>query len=134
MREEGKGGASRIALRVRYAKTDQMGVVYYANYPVWFEVGRAGFLRDRGLAYADLEREGFRLPVSGVRYRLLAPARYDELLVLTTRVVRTGAVRIDHAYELRRKSDSALIATAETTVASVNREGKMIPIPPEVAR
>ena len=132
MRDEGKGGASRIALRVRYAETDQMGVVYYANYPVWFEVGRAGFLRDRGLAYADLEREGFRLPVSGVRYRLLAPARYDEELTVETAVAALRSRAVTFTYRILR--DGKVLARGETDHVCVDRGMRPIRLPEKLRR
>lgn len=123
-----------IEIRVRYPEVDQMGALHHSRFWVYFEMGRVELLRARGSTYADIERAGVFFVVAKCSAKYLAAARYDDVLILTTRVVKMGAVRIDHAYELRRKSDSVLIATAETTVASVNREGKMIPIPEEVVR
>src|SRR5579862_4405532 len=98
--------------RVRYAETDQMGVVYYANYLVWFEVGRSQYCNDCGFSYKDLEREaGLFMVVAEARCRYKAPARYeDELTVLTkiTQLTRR-ATRFD--YEIIRPRDSTSIAT-----------------------
>ena len=125
--------ACDIDIRVRYPEADQMGVLHHSRYWVYFEMGRVELLRARGVAYADLEREGAFFVVAKCSAKFLAPARYDEVLTLTTRIVRVGAARIDHAYELRRKSDSALLCSAETTIACVDRTGRIIPIPPSVA-
>ena len=125
--------ACDIEIRVRYPEVDQMGVLHHSRYWIYFEMGRTELLRRQGFSYADLEREGLYFVVAKCSAKYLAPARYDEELVLTTKITRTGLVRIDHAYELRRKSDSLLLATAETTIASVDPEGKMIPIPPSVS-
>jgi len=125
--------ACDIDIRVRYPEVDQMGVLHHSRYWVYFEMGRVELLRARGVAYADLEREGAFFVVAKCSARFLAPARYDEVLRLTTRIVRVGAARIDHEYELRRKDDSALLCSAETTIACVDRTGRIIPIPPSVA-
>ena len=125
--------ACDIELRVRYPEVDQMGVLHHSRFWVYFEMGRVELLRARGIAYADLEREGAFFVVAKCSARFLAPARYDEVLRLSTRIVRVGAARIDHAYELRRNSDSTLLCSAETTIACVDRTGRIIPIPQSVA-
>lgn len=121
-----------IDIRVRYGEVDQMGVVHHSRYWVYFEMGRTELLRERGLAYADLESQGTFLVVARCAARFRAPARYDEVLTLTTRVARTGASRIDHTYELRRKGTAELLCTAETTLACVDRQGRIIPLPDEL--
>ena len=118
-----------IDIRVRYAEVDQMGVLHHSRHWVYFEMGRTELLRQSGVAYSDLEEAGVYFVVARCAARFLAPARYDDLLTLTTRIVRMGAARIDHAYEIKRASDGALLATAETTIACVNRQGQIIPIP-----
>ena len=118
-----------IDIRIRYAEVDQMGVVHHSRYWVYFEMGRTELLRQQGIAYAHLESDGALFVVARCSARFLAPARYDEVVALTTRIVKTGAARIDHAYELRRKSDDKLLCTAETTLACVDRQGKVIAIP-----
>jgi acyl-CoA thioester hydrolase len=118
-----------LDIRVRYAEVDQMGVVHHSRYWEYFEMGRTELLRQQGIAYADLERQGVLFVVVKCSARFRAAARYDELLTLTTRIVRMGTARIDHGYELRRRSDGQLLCTAETTLACVNPDGEVIPIP-----
>ncbi|MBS3733536.1 MAG: acyl-CoA thioesterase [Phycisphaerae bacterium] len=123
----------RIDIRVRYAEVDRMGVLHHSRYWVYFEMGRTELLRRRNVVYADLEREGVFFVVAKCAAKFLAPARYDEVLMLTTRVVRTGRARIDHAYELKRAGDGVLLATAETTLACVDGDGRVRALPPAVA-
>jgi acyl-CoA thioester hydrolase len=117
-----------ISIRVRYAETDRMGLLHHANYLVYFEQGRTELLRSCGLTYKELEDQGFLLVLSKVEVRYRSPARYDDLLTLKTRVVRTTAVRIDHAYEVFR--ESALLAEGSSTLACVDRDGKLQELPP----
>ena len=123
-----------IEVRVRYAETDAMGVLHHSRFWVYFEMGRTELLRAQGFDYADLEKQGVFFVVAKCAARYLVPARYDEVLELTTKVSRMGMARIDHTYELRRKDSAGpgqgmLLATAETTLACVNRDGQMIAIP-----
>ena len=118
-----------LELRVRYAEVDAMGVLHHSRFWVYFEMGRTELLRKAGVAYRDLEARGVYFVVAKCAARFLAPARYDDVLVLTTRIVRMGAARIDHAYELKRMADGLLLATADTTIACVDRKGQIIPIP-----
>jgi acyl-CoA thioester hydrolase len=118
-----------IEVRVRYAEVDAMGVLHHSRFWVYFEMGRTELLRLCGVSYRDLEERGVYFVVAKCSARFLAPARYDDVLVLTTRIARMGAARIDHAYELKRKEGGALLATAETTIACVDRAGQIIPIP-----
>ncbi len=118
-----------IEIRVRYAETDQMGVVHHSHYWPYFEMGRTELLRLQGVSYRQCEKMGVFFVVAKCSAKFHAPAHYDDVLVLTTRVARTGRARIDHAYELKRKSDGMLLATGETTIASVTKEGKIIPVP-----
>jgi acyl-CoA thioester hydrolase len=121
--------ACDIELRVRYAEVDAMGVLHHSRFWVYFEMGRTELLRLSGVSYRDLEERGVYFVVAKCAARFLAPARYDDILTLTTRIVRMGAARIDHAYELKRPADGALLATADTTIACVDRGGGIIPIP-----
>ena len=121
-----------IEIRVRYCEVDRMGAVHHSRYWIYFEMGRIELLRAQGIAYADLEQQGVFFVVAKCSARFLAPARYDDKLILSTRVVKTGAARIDNAYELKRMNGSGsaeLLATGETTLACVNAEGRIIPIP-----
>jgi acyl-CoA thioester hydrolase len=116
-----------ITIRVRYAETDRMGLVHHANYLIYFEQGRTELLRSQGLVYKDLEDQGFLLVLTKAEVRYKSPARYDELLTLRTIVVRTTAVRVDHRYELFR--DSVLLAEGSTTLACVDRNGRVQALP-----
>ena len=121
-----------IDIRVRYAEVDAMGALHHSRYWVYFEMGRTELLRQGGVAYRDLESTGVFFVVARCGAKFQAPARYDDLLTLTTSVASMGQVKIDHAYQLRRKSDGMLIATAETTLACVDKSGQVIQIPDSI--
>ena len=106
-----------------------MGALHHSRYWVYFEMGRTEMLRSQGVAYSDLEKEGVFFVVAKCEAKFRAPARYDDVVVLTTRIDRMGAARIDHVYELKRKADGLLLATAQTTLACVDRGGQIIAIP-----
>jgi acyl-CoA thioester hydrolase len=114
-------------IRVRYAETDRMGLLHHANYLVYFEQGRTELLRTQGLSYRDLEDQGFLLVVVSAEVRFRSPARYDDLLTLRTSVARVRMARIDHRYELYR--GDTLLADGQTTLACVNRDGKVQALP-----
>jgi acyl-CoA thioester hydrolase len=118
-----------LSLRVRYAESDPMGYLHHSKYFEYFEMGRTELLRQAGFRYRDLEERGVLFVVAKVECRFLAPARYDDELVLTTRIDRMTRARIDHSYTLRR--ENAVLCEAKTTLACVNREGRLIPIPDE---
>ena len=121
-----------LEIRVRYAEVDQMGMLHHSRYWVYFEMGRTELLRQAGAAYRDLEAAGVFFVVARCNARYHAPARYDDLLVLTTTVARMGQAKIDHEYSLRRKSDRMVLATAQTTLACVDRSGQVIVIPDSI--
>lgn len=104
-----------------------MGFLHHSRYLQYFEMGRVELLRSLGYSYADLERQGVFFVVVRVECRYKSPARYDEELSLTTRVVKQTHVRIDHSYELMR--GDALLAEASTTIACVDRDGNLRQIP-----
>jgi acyl-CoA thioester hydrolase len=101
-------------IRVRYAETDQMGVAYYANYLVWFEVGRAEFCRKKGFIYADLEKLGYRLAVTDAKCHYRNSARYDDLVIVRTRLKELNKRMISFGYQILRKDQEELIAEGET--------------------
>jgi acyl-CoA thioester hydrolase len=107
-----------------------MGILHHSIYLQYFEMGRIELLRAAGYSYADLERRGVFFAVTKAEVRFRAPARYDEELQLTTRVTRATHVRFDHAYDLKR--GSTLLAEATTTIACLDREGKLRAMPPEL--
>jgi acyl-CoA thioester hydrolase len=116
-----------ITIRVRYAETDRMGLLHHANYLVYFEQGRTELLRSLGVAYKDLEDQGYLLVITRAEVKYRSAARYDDLLTLKTSVARTTAVRIDHQYELLR--DGRSIAEGSTTLACVDRDGRPQALP-----
>lgn len=116
-------------VRVRYAETDRMGVVYYANYLVWCEVGRVEFLRARGRSYAQMESGGIGLAVSEAGIRYLAPARFDDLVRIETTLtaVRSRAVTFD--YLITHADTGARLATARTALISIDGAGRLTALP-----
>ena len=118
-------------VRVRYAETDQMGVAYYANYLVWFEVGRSEFCRKRGFSYADLEASGHKLVVTDVHCRYRNSARYDETVVIRTRLKKLNKRMITFDYQIFRQDGNEVIAEGETDHLSVGSNGKPKILPEE---
>jgi acyl-CoA thioester hydrolase len=114
-------------VRVRYAETDQMGVAYYANYLVWFEVGRSEFCRERGFRYADLEALGFKLVVSDVHCRYRNSARYDETVIVRTRLKGVNKRMVTFGYQILRQEE--VIAEGETRHLCVDSNGKTRSLP-----
>ena len=122
-------------VRVRYAETDQMGVVYYANYLVWMEVGRVAYCSQAGFEYRDMERKDDAiLAVTEARCRYLAPARFDDEVRITTWVKEARSRTLRFAYEMRRETDDRLLATGETLHIVCNREGRTIRLPEKYRR
>ncbi len=122
-------------LRVRYAETDQMGVVHHASYLVYFEESRTSLMRDRGCSYAELERQGWALPVRRIQIRYRAPAYYEEELVIRTRVGRVGNASITFESEVVRPADDVAIASGWVELACVRKdavERRPVPLPPEL--
>lgn len=116
-----------IELRVRYQETDPMGLLHHAYYFTYFEIGRTELLRAAGGNYRQMEESGLLVVVVKAECRFHRPARYDDLLRLRTTVTRVTQAKIEHRYELFR--DGELLATAQTTLAVVDRSGKVLPIP-----
>jgi len=125
-------------VRVRYAETDQMGVVYYANYLVWFEIGRVELLRSLGKAYSQLEKEHkLILPVVEANCRYRAPARYDDEILIETRPAMLRGSVLKFAYRILRKgangSAPALLAEGETTHVVCDEDMQRQPLPHDYA-
>lgn len=114
-------------LRVRYAETDQMGVVHHAVYPVWFEVGRTEWLRERGLSYTEIEARGLYLMLSALRVDYKRAARYDDLLTLETGVLEVRSRKLTFAYRLLRGED--LLAAGQTEHVATDRTYKPVRLP-----
>jgi acyl-CoA thioester hydrolase len=110
----------RHRLRVRYGETDQMGVVYHANYLAYMEEGRTRLMEARGCSYAELERGGFGLAVRKVSMRFRSPARFDEQLEVRTRVERVRGASVNFAYAIVRAADDTLLCEGETELAYID--------------
>ncbi|MCH2133957.1 MAG: acyl-CoA thioesterase [Phycisphaerales bacterium] len=121
-----------IDIRVRYAECDPMGVAHHTAYPVWLEIGRTELLRETGVTYRELEDAGVLLAVIDLSVAYKRPARYDDLLQLTTTWVDSGHVKIKHRYALHRQDE--LLVTAETTLACLDREGRPQALPELLSR
>jgi acyl-CoA thioester hydrolase len=120
----------RTTVRVRYAETDRMGVVYYANYFVWFEIGRTDWLRDTGQSYRSMEAEGVQLPVIEAHCEYRRAARYDDELEVRTRAALLTPVRIRFDYEIVRGDET--LVTGHTIHAALDLRGRPCRLPPGV--
>ena len=117
-------------LRVRYAETDQMGVVYHSNHLIWFEVGRVELMRQMGFSYRDMEREDGRfIAVAEVKCRYRAPVYYDEEIVVRTRLKTVRESVVVFSYELVRESSKMLLAEGETTHIVTDSKMKVAALP-----
>jgi acyl-CoA thioester hydrolase len=117
-------------LRVRYAETDRMGIVYHSNFAVWFEVGRVELLREIGLEYSEMEQqEKCHLPVVDLRVRYKAPAQYDDEIVVRTELKNARSTLLHFGYEVFRERDRALLATGETMHIIVDDKFERRPLP-----
>jgi acyl-CoA thioester hydrolase len=117
-------------VRVRYAETDQMGVVYYANYFIWFEIGRTDFCRQHGFSYREMEtHDGLYIMVAEARCRYKAPARYDDDIQVRTRLREVRNRVLVFAYEVYRQAGEELLAEGETVHVITDREGRPRALP-----
>ena len=124
------GVVSESRLRVRYAETDQMGVVYHANHFIWFEIGRVDLMRQLGFSYRDLERDhGCFIPVVDARCRYKAPARYDDEIIVRTHLRNVRESVIHFGYELVRADNNELLAEGETMHMVLDSKMKHAPLP-----
>ncbi|MDC6351761.1 thioesterase family protein [Zeaxanthinibacter sp. PT1] len=114
---------NRISFRIRYAETDQMGVVYHGNYPQYLEMGRVEWLRNFGVSYKDMEENGVMLPVISLQLNFKKSAVYDDLISVSTRLVKTPSVRIEFDYEIHNE-DGELLATANTVLVFMDMKTK----------
>jgi acyl-CoA thioester hydrolase len=125
---------SETRVRVRYAETDQAGVVYHSNYLIWFEVGRVELCRDHGFHYRDMEKEtGAYLPVTELRVKYRMPAKYDDDLIIRSRVTMIRSRSISFSYQVVRESDGQLLAEGETHHVVMSREGRAKAFPSKYA-
>ena len=129
----GTSQESVARVRVRYAETDQMNVVYYANYFVWFEVGRTELLRGLGWSYREMEAEGFSLPVVEATCRYVAPARYEDVLLVGIEVPAVTRVTLTFRYQVTREGEAAVLCTGSTVHACLGKAGRPARLPEWVA-
>jgi acyl-CoA thioester hydrolase len=121
-----------IQFRVRYAETDQMGVVYHTNYLIWCEVGRTDFIRARGMSYADIERSGVGLAVSDLKARFHGAARYDDLVRVRTTLADLRSRSITFDYVITNAETNERLVSASTTLVSIDKSGRLVAIPSTV--
>ncbi|MBM4110533.1 MAG: acyl-CoA thioesterase [Phycisphaerae bacterium] len=120
-----------LPVRVRYVECDPMGVVHHTVYPVWFEMARTELLRSKGGSYRAMEEAGMMLAVVRLEARYRAPARYDDLLTVHCELLASGPVKIEHRYRVTR--DGTLLVEGATTLACINRDGKLQSVPADLA-
>lgn len=121
--------SSITQLRVRYAETDQMGFVYYGNYPQYYEVARADAMRNLGMTYREMEEKGVVMPIATMQIKYIRPAHYDDLLTIKTIVPGLPASRMHFDYEVYNE-DNELINKGTTVLAFINKEtGRPCPAP-----
>ena len=130
MSSSNHGAVNETRLRVRYAETDQMGVVYHSNHLIWFEVGRVELMRQMGFSYRDMERQDGRfIAVAEAKCRYRAPVYYDEEVVVRTQLKNVRESVVVFSYELVRADNGALLAEGETTHIVTDMEMKVAMLP-----
>lgn len=117
---------NETVIRVRYAETDQMGIVYHANYFTWFEIGRTEFFRTFEMDYKTLEENDVLLPVIDVGCKYIISAKYDDEIIIKTRVTSIKGVKLKFNYEIYRKSDDVLLSEGYTLHAFVSKQLKPV--------
>lgn len=105
---------TQSAFTVRYAETDQMGIAHHSNYPIWFEVGRTDFLKQIGASYSTIESIGVLLPLYEMNCRFISPAKYEDDLLIITKIEDVSRVRLGFSYEILNTKSKTFIAKGET--------------------
>jgi acyl-CoA thioester hydrolase len=128
------GHVNEMHAEVRYAESDQMGFAHHSTAAIWFELGRVGWLRDMGLSYRRLEEEGVLLPVVRLNIRYLAPARFEDVVLIQSRVIEVTRVRVVFANRVLREEygRQTVLAEGEVELACVNRQGRPQRLPQEI--
>lgn len=121
--------AYQIETRVTYAETDAMGIVYYAHYLRWFEMGRTEYMRHLGISYKQMEEQGIYLPVAEVFCKYLESAKYDDILIIETKVDFIKRASMQFLYQIFRKEDGQELAQGRTLHAFVDKQGRIIKAP-----
>jgi acyl-CoA thioester hydrolase len=119
-------------VRVRYAETDKMGVVYHANYFIWFEIGRTDLLRSLGWSYREMEEDGVSLPVIEAQCRYHRSAKYDDELEVRAEGRMLSPVRMEFTYQVVRREDDAVAASGRTVHAALDRAGRPCRLPERI--
>jgi acyl-CoA thioester hydrolase len=119
-------------LRVRYAETDQMGVVYHSNYLIWCEIGRTDYIRALGRPYTELERDGVALAVAEATMRCHAPARYDDVIRIETTLTEIKSRTLTFDYVITNAATDARLVTARTILVSLDPDGRVVALPAAV--
>lgn len=121
-----------VEVRVRYAETDRMGVVYHANYLVWCEIGRTDLIRRRGMSYAEMEAAGVMLAVADASIRYHAPARYDDRILIETTISEVRSRTVTFEYLITNADTGARLVTARTMLVSMDAGGRTVALPPRI--
>lgn len=114
--------AHKTEVTVRYAETDCMGVVHHAVYPVWFEIARTDYIKAAGMSYSNMEKGGVMLPVTGISCRYRAPAKYDDVIAITSKITRLTPARIEFSYEAVNAKSGALLCTGTSSHGFVDAQ------------
>lgn len=123
------GHCCETRFRVRYAETDKMGVVYYANYFIWMEVGRTDYCKSVGFSYRDMEREDANMAVADASCRYIAPARYDDEILVRTTIERLNRKLVTFAYSISNAESGELLAKGTTVHITIDKQGRKGSIP-----
>lgn len=114
--------SSQTEVTVRYAETDKMGVTHHAVYPIWFEMARTDYIKSAAMSYADMEAHGVMIPVTGISCKYRLPTGYDDELVITTKITRLSPARVEFAYTLVKKGETAVRCEGTSAHAFVDSE------------
>lgn len=133
MEQPGKTVKNITSYRVIYGDTDQMGVVYYANYLRWFEKGRSEFLRQIGSPYKEIESKGYHFPVTELSCRYFKPVHYDDVVTVETELTSVARATLNFKYKIFRQGEAAPLAIGSTTHACVSALGRVARIPRDLA-
>ena len=125
---------SEVEFRVRYSETDQMQVVYHANYLIWCEIGRTDLIRKLGSSYADIEKRGIALAVVDAALRYHAAAKYEDTIRVRTSLREARSRSVTFEYTIENADTGARLVTAHTTLASINREGRLVQMPEDLRK
>ena len=119
-------------IRVIYADTDALGIVYHTNYIKWFEVGRGELLRELGIPYSQIENMGYNLPLTEVNCHYLYPARYDQILLIETQIIFVNRASVKFRFIIWDEKQEKALVEGESVHACINKQGKIVRIPREI--